>query len=168
MEDNKRKVTSNPSRKQCVSMIQRILMTEVLEKGRNQQFKKSTDFMTFFESLYPASPSLTKQVQRALHSMNLPKDENGYFIINKTDDQIQEDKEISNLLTYSKSEPFPLEQIALLFLPIEEPERSYLISLIQKSKTFQGKFTTMFSSSNGILFLTEQPAQLKTLIQSII
>lgn len=51
MEDNKRKVTSNPSRKQCVSMIQRILMTEVLEKGRNQQFKKSTDFMTFFESL---------------------------------------------------------------------------------------------------------------------
>lgn len=39
MEDNKRKVTSNPSRKQCVSMIQRILMTEVLEREEISSLK---------------------------------------------------------------------------------------------------------------------------------
>lgn len=42
----------------------RILMTEVLEKGKNEHFRTAADFMKYFESLYPASDALTKQVQR--------------------------------------------------------------------------------------------------------
>ena len=94
MPDNNNPKSKNPSRKSCEKIIERILMTEILEKGRNQQFKSAADFMPFFESLYPASPSLNKQVQRAVVQMGLPKDRNGFFIINKTEAQIEEDEEI--------------------------------------------------------------------------
>ncbi len=45
--------------------------------------------MKYFESLYPASDALTKQVQRAIRSLNMPKDELGYFIPNKTAEQFE-------------------------------------------------------------------------------
>lgn len=44
----------NPSRQTCETIIKRILMTEVLEKGTNRHFKQASDFMSYFESLYPA------------------------------------------------------------------------------------------------------------------
>ena len=53
----------NPSRQTCETIIKRILMTEVLEKGTNRHFKQASDFMSYFESLYPASDSLAKQVR---------------------------------------------------------------------------------------------------------
>lgn len=84
MPEMERKLRKNPSRKECEDIIRRILMTEMLEKGKNEHFKTATDFMKYFESLYPASDSLTKQVQRAIKSLDMPKDPNGYFIINKT------------------------------------------------------------------------------------
>ena len=73
-------------------------MTEMLEKGKNEHFKTATDFMKYFESLYPASDSLTKQVQRAIKSLDMPKDPNGYFIINKTAEQLDRDQELSFML----------------------------------------------------------------------
>ncbi|CBK75545.1 hypothetical protein CIY_30310 [Butyrivibrio fibrisolvens 16/4] len=73
-------------------------MTEVLERGTNEHFKTAADFMGYFQSLYPASDSLTKQVQRAVKALGMPKDEKGYFIINKTEDQLNQDKEIAFLL----------------------------------------------------------------------
>ena len=69
----------NPSRKDCEKIIKRILSTEILEKGKNQNFRFASDFMAFFESLYPPSDSLTKQVQRAIKSLDLPKDKDGFF-----------------------------------------------------------------------------------------
>ena len=74
MEDTKTTQRRNPSRKECEDIIRRILMTEVLEKGTNEHFKTAADFMKYFESLYPASDSLTKQVQRAIKSLAMPKD----------------------------------------------------------------------------------------------
>ena len=69
----------NPSRETCENIIKRILMTEVLENGSNKHFRFASDFMNYFESLYPASDALTKQVQRAIKSLDMPKDENGYL-----------------------------------------------------------------------------------------
>ena len=70
----------NPSRETCEKTITRILMTEVLEHGQNLHFRSASDFMNYFESLYPASDALTKQVQRAIKALDMPKDEKGYFI----------------------------------------------------------------------------------------
>ena len=92
----------NPSRQTCETIIKRILMTEVLEKGTNRHFKQASDFMSYFESLYPASDSLAKQVQRAVKSMNMPKDSNGYFIINKSREQLEQEED----LRYSVSKGF--------------------------------------------------------------
>ena len=88
MEAKSPSLRKNPSRETCEGIIRRILMTEVLEKGKNEHFRTAADFMKYFESLYPASDALTKQVQRAIRSLNMPKDELGYFIPNKTAEQV--------------------------------------------------------------------------------
>ena len=62
MEAKSPSLRKNPSRETCEGIIRRILMTEVLEKGKNEHFRTAADFMKYFESLYPASDALTKQV----------------------------------------------------------------------------------------------------------
>ena len=91
----------NPSRETCEGIIKRILMTEVLENGCNKHFRFASDFMNYFESLYPASDALTKQVQRAIKALDMPKDENGYYIVNKTSAQLENEKQ--NLISYYKA-----------------------------------------------------------------
>lgn len=116
MPEMERRLRKNPSRKECEDIIRRILMTEMLEKGKNEHFKTATDFMKYFESLYPASDSLTKQVQRAIKSLDMPKDPNGYFIINKTAEQLDQDQELSFMLQKSKAHVTSLEDYETLFL----------------------------------------------------
>lgn len=163
MEDKKK----NPSRHQCEEIIRRILMSEVLEKGKNNKFKSASDFMPFFESLYLASPSLNKQVQRAVTSLALPKDENGYFIINKTQSQIDEDSEISRILK-SSAASLSNQEAEVLFLKVDRKYVSFLFDLIKRSSSFQGLFLTMIPSSDGILFLTSDKRRLSLLISSLL
>ena len=91
----------NPSRKSCEQTIRKILTREYEEYGSNHHFKQASDFMVYFESLHPASPSLTKQVQRAVSALNLPRDENGYFMINKTAEDYAVEQELTHLLSDS-------------------------------------------------------------------
>ena len=167
MPDNNNPKSKNPSRKSCEKIIERILMTEILEKGRNQQFKSAADFMPFFESLYPASPSLNKQVQRAVVQMGLPKDRNGFFIINKTEAQIEEDEEISHMLSRGNASLLPLET-ETVFLKLNSDSIDYLFDLIHSSESFKDLYITMFKTSDGIIFLTESKARLNVLIESLI
>ena len=81
--ENEPGMRKNPSRETCEGIIKRILMAEVLQQGTNCHFKSAADFMNYFESLYPTSDALTKQVQRAVKALNMPKDDKGYFIVNK-------------------------------------------------------------------------------------
>ena len=66
--NQKNQLRKNPSRETCESIIRRILMTELTQNGKNRHFRKAADFMSYFESLYPASDALTKQVQRAVQT----------------------------------------------------------------------------------------------------
>lgn len=158
----------NPSRKECEEQIKRILMTEVLENGKNSHFKSAKDFMKYFESLYPVGDSLSKQVQRAIKALDMPKDENGYFIINKTSAQMDEDREIGRILRSSKAETKDLDSLDKVFLKAEEKYREYLISLLRESKTFEGKYVTIVNSSDGLIIYTENKSNLETLITSLI
>lgn len=157
----------NPSRKECEEQIKRILMTEVLENGKNSHFKSAKDFMKYFESLYPVGDSLSKQVQRAIKALDMPKDENGYFIINKTSAQMDEDREIGRILRSSKAETKDLDSLDKIFLKAEEKYREYLISLLRESKTFEGKYVTIVNSSDGLIIYTENKSNLETLITSL-
>ena len=157
----------NPSRETCENIIKRILMTEVLEHGRNKHFRFASDFMNYFESLYPASDALTKQVQRAVKSLDMPKDEFGYYIVNKTSTQLEQEKEISRLLKNAHVSIHPMEQVETIFLPIEHHLKSYLIHLLETSETFQGKYITILETSNGLLIYTENKKQLVILLKSL-
>lgn len=59
----------NPSRETCQKIIKRILVTEVLEKGCNEHFRQASDFMGYFQSLYPASDG-ADQTGAACHQGN--------------------------------------------------------------------------------------------------
>lgn len=168
MEQQRPTLRKNPSRETCEGIIKRILMTEILEKGRNQHFRTASDFMNYFESLYPASDALTKQVQRAVKSLNMPKDEYGYFIPNKTADQFQQEKELQYLFQKAAATVHSMEDYKPLFLQTDPIASSYLLSVIEASPLFQGKFLTAHVVSNGILFYTKSPSQLEILIKSLI
>ena len=157
----------NPSRETCENIIKRILMTEVLENGRNKHFRFASDFMNYFESLYPASDALTKQVQRAIKSLDMPKDKNGYYIVNKTAAQLENEKEISNLLKNANVSVHPMEQVDTVFLSVSSYMRSYLTHLIETTETFQGKYITIVETSNGLLIYTENKSQLLILLNSL-
>lgn len=161
-------IRHNPSRKECEDIIRRILMTEVLEKGTNEHFKTATDFLTYFQSLYPASDSLTKQVQRAVKSLNMPKDDRGYYIINKTETQLEQDKELSFILKKTKAKSLSLEECETLFLETDPTYKDYLLQLLKESVTFSGKYITILDTTDGLLFYTENKAQLKVLLDSLI
>ena len=112
MEAKSPSLRKNPSRETCEGIIRRILMTEVLEKGKNEHFRTAADFMKYFESLYPASDALTKQVQRAIRSLNMPKDELGYFIPNKTAEQLAQEQELTYI--FKKASVFKSGRCCLL------------------------------------------------------
>ena len=158
----------NPSRETCEGIIKRILMTEVLEHGRNKHFRFASDFMNYFESLYPASDALTKQVQRAVKSLDMPKDEFGYFIVNKTSSQLEHEKEITNILKNVNVSIHPMEQVETVFLTVNDYLKSYLIHLLETSETFKGKYLTILETSNGLLLYTENKKQLLILLNSLI
>lgn len=161
-------IRKNPSRKECENIIRRILMTEMLEKGKNAHFKTAADFMGYFESLYPASDSLTKQVQRAIKSLGMPKDANGYFIINKTADQLEQDRELTGMLQKCNAHIVPLTDCETVFLETDPAYKDYLLQLLSESDTCKGKYITIINSSNGLLFYTKNASQLRILLDSLI
>ena len=165
--DRSTTLRKNPSRETCEGIIKRILMTEVLEHGSNKHFRFASDFMNYFESLYPASDALTKQVQRAIKSMDMPKDEHGFYIVNKTSTQLENEKEITHLLENANVSIHPMENVETVFLSINAYMKSYLIHLIETTETFQGKYLTILETNNGLLIYTENKNQLLILLNSL-
>lgn len=157
----------NPSRESCERIIKRILMTEVLEQGANRHFRSAADFMRYFESLYPASDALTKQVQRAVKAMQLPKDEDGYFIVNKTAAQLEQDKQISGLFSTAHVSVDPMDAYETVFLSADAPMREYLAHVLETSETFRGKLLTIVTTSNGLILYTQNKKQLLILLNSL-
>lgn len=160
-------IRKNPSRESCENIIKRILMTEVLQHGTNQTFRSASDFMNYFESLYPASDALTKQVQRAVKALDMPKDERGYFIVNKTVAQLAQEKEISHVFSQAHVTVDPMENYETIFLHVDAPMRSYLVHMLNTSETFRGKFLTIVETSNGLILYTQNKNQLLVLLNSL-
>lgn len=168
MTSNNTTLKKNPSREVCETTIKRILMTEILENGRNQHFRTAADFMNYFEALYPASSALTKQVQRAVKALNMPKDEFGYFIPNKTADQVSHEAELTRLFQKADASIIPIKDLEPLFIHASKELRSYLIHTLETSPLFEGKFVTIVEANNGIILYTKNYTQLEILINSLI
>lgn len=156
----------NPSRKTCESIIRRILMTEISQQGENRHFKHAVDFMSYFESLYPTSDSLTKQVQRAIKSMNMPKDENGFFIVNKSMEQMEQDSALKAVFSQAHVRAMSLEDYTPIFLSADAELCPYLKKLLTESVSFRDMFVTIIETSNGLILYTKQPDELEKLCQT--
>ncbi len=148
----------NPSRKSCEQTIKRILTREFEEYGENHHFKQASDFMIYFESLHPASPGLTKQVQRAINALNLPRDENGYFIINKTVEEYKAEQELSHLL--QSSSLLNLENCTPVLIKTELWKRQHIIYLIHSAPELQQLCVTMTETDQGVLLYTRNADKL--------
>lgn len=165
--DQRKSLRKNPSRETCENAIKRILITEMLEHGSNKHFRSAADFMAYFESLYPASDALTKQVQRAIKSMNMPKDEQGYFIVNKTTSQLEQENEIRHLFETANVSVDPMENYDTVFLSADPYARSYLVHMMESSESFRDKYLTIVETSNGLIFYTKNKNQLLILLNSL-
>ena len=114
--------------------------------------------MIYFESLHPASPGLTKQVQRAINALNLPRDENGYFIINKTVEEYKAEQELSLLL--QSSTLINLQNCTPILIKTEYWKRKHVIHLIRSAPELQRLFVTLTETDSGILIYTKNPEKL--------
>ncbi|MBO5245645.1 MAG: hypothetical protein J6B28_00095 [Eubacterium sp.] len=157
----------NPSRKECEKAIRRILITEILENGKNKHFRMATDFITYFEALYPASDSLTKQVQRAVKAMNMPKDEDGFFIIDRTPEQVAQDKELHALFEQANVQIESLDECERIFLSLDPDYRSFLTYRITHSDTLQDKYVTIQETNNGLIIYTRDKKKLEQVLQRL-
>jgi hypothetical protein len=161
------KLRKNPSRQTCEVMIKRILSAEVAQHGSNQYFKSAADFMSYFESLYPASDALTKQVQRAIKAMDMPKDENGYFVANKTVGEYEQEKAFSQAFSLANAHIDPMENIETIFLSVPPHMQAYMIHLFENTAIFQGQYLTIAPVSNGLLVYTDKKDDLISLLNSL-
>lgn len=168
MEYPNTSLRKNPSRETCEGIIRRILMAEILEKGTNEHFRSAADFMSYFESLYPASDALTKQVQRAIKSLDMPKDDKGYFIPNKTSAQLEHEDELKSLFQKATASLVSLDDCEPVFLQTDASLKSYLIHILEASPLFEGKYATISETSNGLIFYTKNRSQLEILLNSLI
>ena len=168
MDYSRTPLRKNPSRETCEGIIRRILMTEILENGKNEHFRNASDFMAYFESLYPPSGALTKQVQRAVRSLQMPKNDAGYFIPNKTIDQLEQEKELQYVFGKADAAVFSMDSYKPLFLKADASVTAYLLHLIGDSPLFEGKYLTAQEVANGIIFYTKTPTQLEILLNSLI
>ncbi len=157
----------NPSRQECEKAIRRILITEILENGKNKHFRMATDFITYFEALYPASDSLTKQVQRAVRAMNMPKDEDGYFLIDRTPEQVAQDRELHGLFEQAGARMETLDDCEPLFLMLDANYRSYISYCISRSDTLRDKYVTIQETNNGLIFYTRDKKKLEQVLQRL-
>ncbi|MCI9446675.1 MAG: hypothetical protein HFH36_04630 [Lachnospiraceae bacterium] len=161
------KFSKNPSRETCESIIRRILTAEIGERGSNEHFRQAADFMPYFESLYPASDSLSKQVQRAIKSLGLPKDERGYFVINKSPLQLKQDQELKRIFGLAASASFDLSDCEALFLEIQDTYADYLMHLMTESESLKGTYVTMQKTCNGIILYTRNKEQALKILRQL-
>lgn len=155
------RVRINPSRATCEEIIRRILNAEIQENGSNIHFKNAMDFMTYFESLYPSGSALTKQVQRAIKAMDLAKDENGFFLIDRTKTQVNEEKELREILKKTNASIADSTSYTCVFLAADTSYRSYLKELLSEAAYLRKFYTTIIDSSDGLIFLSLDPDPLK-------
>ena len=163
-----------PSRVDCEKAIRRILMTETLENGRNLHFKSSSDFMSYFESLYPASPGLKKQIQRAIHEMDMAKDDDGFYIVGKTKAAARDEDELSALMKSSGASisdsgtEVLLETVFIEFDPEERYRIPYIAERLSRLEFLSGKYTALMPCTNGLMFFTPQTDNLTRLLSTLL
>ncbi len=156
-----------PSRAECETIIKKILKTETESRTVNATFKKPADFMNFFESLYPPSAALTKQVQRAIKSLNMAKDKNGYYILNKSKEQSNQDNNIKSLLMEADYSVDSLDNAQNVFLQLKGEYVDFVIHKIADSITLQPYIVTMIPCYNGIMIVTNNKEELLSLLNNL-
>jgi len=162
------RIKKNPSRETCEAAIQRILLADIAANGSNIHFKKATDFMPYFESLYVPAPALTKQVQRAIKHLNLPKDENGFYVIGKTKDQLQADEELKSLFHEGNFSVANAGNASIVSIKAPDWSKDYLIHKLMSNPSIMQMVITMVKSVDGVVIFTENPDKLKHYINNLL
>ena len=156
-----------PSRAECEAIIRRILTTETEARTVNSTFKRPSDFMGFFESLYTPSAALTKQVQRAIKSLDMAKDANGYYILNKSREQSNQDSTLRNLLTDASFEVNTLDNASNIFLRLDRNYIDFVLHKLAESITLEPYIITLIPCHNGIIIVTEDKQTVYDLLNNL-
>ena len=98
----------------------------------------------------------------------MPKDADGYFLVDKTKVQMEQDTELSGLLKKSDASLSELENLDTILITLEDHYKDYIFQLISESSTLSGKYVTAIKTSNGILFLTQNKPLLKTFLEDLL
>ena len=107
-------------------------------------------------------------MQRAVKSMDMAKDGDGFYIINKTQEQIRQEEELKHFFQASETVLGSLEGCETVFLRSAKVSLDYLIHLISSTDTLKDKYATMVKASNGVLIYTENKEELLALLKPLL
>ena len=142
-------------------------MTELTQNGKNRHFRKAADFMSYFESLYPASDALTKQVQRAVQSLHMPRMPMDFYCgqdscTGGTGTMPWE------IICRCNVSLHPMEQVETVFLSVPSHMQELLLHTFEQSDLFAGQILTIVRTCNGLLIYTEDKKQLLSLLNRLV
>jgi adenylate kinase family enzyme len=99
--------------------------------------------------------------------MNMPKDEDGYFIIDRTPEQMAQDKELQSLFNRAGAQLQSLEDCEQIFIELEPDYVDYLIFQMEESESLRDKYVTIQKTSNGMIIYTREKKKLEQLLQRL-
>lgn len=155
----------NPSRRSCEQMIHKILSRELETYGANRHFKHASDFLVYFESLYPSSAGLTRQIQRAVSSMNLARDKDGYYMIDKTVEEYHAEQELGRMLRFASLTS--LKECTPVLLKTSSWQQTAVIHLLKSIPGIYNHIETMASAEDGIIIYTKNAEQLAACLSGL-
>ena len=98
----------------------------------------------------------------------MPRDERGYFIVNKTSEQFEQDKEISRLLQSSEASLKSLEESEPVLLEVPTELADYLMYTLSSSISLKGHYDTMVKAYNGIIIYTRERSRILSYLQTLL
>lgn len=100
----------------------------------------------------------------------MPRDERGYFIVNKTSEQFEQDKEISRLLQSGEASLKSLAESEPVLIEVPTELADYLMYTLSSSISLKGHYDTMVKAYNGTLSTpgsaSRSPFYLQTLLST--
>lgn len=98
----------------------------------------------------------------------ISRDERGYFIVNKTSEQFEQDKEISRLLQSGEASLKSLAESEPVLIEVPTELADYLMYTLSSSISLKGHYDTMVKAYNGIIIYTRERSRILSYLQTLL
>ena len=98
----------------------------------------------------------------------MPKDEDGFFIVDRTVKQMEKEKSLKAILSESESVVTDLSGYAPILVKTDPHNRIYLMHLISEVSTLNDKIAAMTECSVGVILYTVEKEKVLSILDRLL